>query len=168
MTGRIHDCNSAFVPADQVKEAIFAREIAIGGSITEDSLTGYTLTSGDGAYGAAVELLQAGSTPIIAGKTHFMLTRIGATDVSVATPYLIRLIWGISDVATAEAAKQYTTFGMYPSGVGANVTGGAIVLPFPRLPAGTKVWAKCKNATNGATVTFLIGIYEFPNTDAIV
>jgi hypothetical protein len=97
-----------------------------------------------------------------------MLTRIGAVGVSVATPYLVRLIWGISDVATAEAAKQYTTFGMYPSGVGANVTGGAIVIPFPRLPAGTKVWAKCKNATNGATVSFLIGIFETPNTTAIV
>ena len=168
MTGKIHDCNSAFVPADNVRQAMFAREVALGASITEDNLTGYTLTSGNNAFGAAVEILQAGSTPVIAGKTHFILTRIGATNVSVASPYLVRFIWGISDVATAEAAKQYTTFGMYPSGVGANVTGGAIVIPFPRLPAGTKVWAKCKNATNEATVSFLVGIFEFPNTVAIV
>ena len=168
MGGNLHDCNSAFIPANQVREAMFAREIVFGAGITEDSLTGYTLTSGNNEFWVAVEILQAGTTPVITGKTHFILTRIGATAVSKASPYLVRFIWGISDISTAVAAKQYTTFGMYPSGVGVNVTGGAIVIPFPRLPAGTKIWAKCKNVTNNATISFLVGIYEFPDGAAIV
>ena len=43
----------------------------IGNGAVEDSLTGYTLTSGNNAFGTEVLLLDTGDTPIVAGKLYF-------------------------------------------------------------------------------------------------
>lgn len=144
-----------------VKDALLNCTRVFGSGITEDSITGYSVASGNNAFGSETLLLDTGTTPVVPGKTHFVVKRVGFIAVSSTTPYLIRLIYGTGTVGDAETAKQYTTFGIYPTGSGSNLGAVATEITFPRIAAGTKVWVKCKNATNAATVTLLIGIIEY-------
>jgi hypothetical protein len=141
-----------------LEEHIHNKMKVFGSGITRDSLTGYSLTAGTSSgFGTETLLLDTGSTPVDVGETYFDLHRFAPVVISSATPYLIRLIYGTGTVA----AGQYTTFGIYPTGTGSNVAASAVELTFPRLAAGTKVWAKIKNATNSATMTCLIGLHEY-------
>lgn len=132
-----------------------------GNGGTEDSLTGYTVVSGNGAFGSEIEILSAAQTPIDAGKRYFDLHKLVPLTLSSGTVYLVRIIWGTGTVAAAETAKQYTTIVVTSTGTGSNVRGTAIQFLMKRVAAGTTVWAKCKNATNLANVTFLVGLHEY-------
>jgi len=134
-----------------------------GDGAVHASLTGYTVISGNGAFGAEVLLFDVAQTPHTAGMRFFDLHRLAPLALSSATVYLLRFIWGTGTVADAEAAEQYSTLPMISTGVGALVKGSAMDMMMPRLAVGTKVWAKCKNATNLATLTLLVGKHEYPD-----
>jgi hypothetical protein len=133
----------------------------IGDGGIEDSLTGYTIISGNGVFGAETIILTSLQTPLTLGKLFFDLHKFNPLSVSSATVYYIRVIYGTGTVAEAETAKQYTTICIISTGVGANIKGASIDYKMKRLPIGTKIWAKCKNATNLATVTGLFGMHEY-------
>ncbi len=147
----------------EVERHIHNREIWFGNGAVEDSLTPYTIVSGNNLFGAAVLLLDTGDTPVDTGMVKFDPHKIEVVSVDTNSEYLIRLIWGSGTAAAAETAKQYTTFPVVPSGIGANVSGDAIETKAKRILCGIdKVWMKCKNATNLAEILVQIGIHEYP------
>lgn len=146
---------------EEIEGHIHNNEIWLGNAQTEDSLTGFTLTSGNADFGNEVLLLDTGDTPIVSGKKYFDLHRVFVTAISNNTPFYIRLIYGTGTVGAAESARQYTTMLVESSGVGSNISVTPSDVIFPHLAVATKVWAKCKNATNLATVAILIGLHEY-------
>ena len=147
----------------EIERHLHNSEIWFGDGAVEDSLTPYTLVSGDGVFGAAVELLAPGDTPFVAGNTRFDPHRVLPELIDTGTLYLIRLIWDEVSAAAGEAARQYTTFPVFPTGIGSNIDGSITEVISKRLYSGTDyLWAKCKNATNLAEVDILIGIHEYP------
>jgi len=145
----------------EVEHHFHNHERWLGNGAVADSLTGYQLTSGNAAFGSEVELLTAVQTPIQAGHMFFDLHSIFITALTSATPYILRFIFGTGTVAAAEAAGQYTSCLITSSGVGTNLKGSPTPLLMARHLSGTKIWAKCKNATNLATIDILIGIHEY-------
>lgn len=148
--------------AYETEKHLHNREVWFGAGITEDSLTPYTVISGNGAYGTEVLLLDTTDTPVISGKKYYDPHKIEIASVDTATPYLVRLIWGSGTVGDAETAKQYSTFPVTPSGVGSNVSGAPVPVIIRRLESGgAKLWAKTKNATNLAEIDIYLGIHEY-------
>jgi len=65
----------------------------------------------------------------------------------------------------AEAAGSYTDIMLINDVSKANTAGGVpSPLRTPRLPVGTKFWAKVKNATNLSEIDLYIGIHEYDNS----
>lgn len=147
---------------DEIERHFHNNEIWIGNGGVEDSLTPYTIVSGDGAFGSAVQLLAPGDTPFVSGNTRFDPHRVDPLDIDTATTYYIRLIWDEVSASAGEAARQYTTFPVTPQGVGSNVSGNIADVLARRAVSGVDyLWAKCKNASNLAEIQFLFGIHEY-------
>ena len=130
------------------------------------SLTAYTAISGSGTWGAdendEAQLLGTADTPAITGMAKFDLHRLFMVAFSAATVYYIRIVWGTGTMADAITAGQYSDVPVATNVTPANkATGSPIDIIMPRIAAGTKVWAQCMNATDNATVTFLIGLHEY-------
>lgn len=137
------------------------QNVWLGNGAVEDSLTGYTVTSGNGAFGAETLLIDVADVPKRTGNIKFDISFFSPLTISSATVYIVRLIWGTGLVAAAEAANQYTEIAVSSTGVGSTVRGFPMPVTMPDIVVGTKVWAKCKNATNLATITFLIAEHEY-------
>jgi hypothetical protein len=126
-----------------------------------ERLSPFTVTSGNGTFGAATNVLGSADTPFRARMTTFDPREIHAVSVSVATQWILRWIWGTASQteAQAEAALQYSNVIIQQ----AVVTG----ISFPqevrmyRLPSTSQIWVKGENATNNATLTFLFQIHEY-------
>ena len=149
---------------EEIEHHLHNNEIWFGsdGGVSEDNLTPYTLISGDGAFGAAVELLAPGDTPFVTDMTRFDPHRMVPIRIDTATLYLIRFIWDDVSVNAGESARQYTTIPVFPTGVGANLDGTVAEMIARRAYSGTDyMWAKCKNASNLAEVDIIIGIHEY-------
>ena len=137
-------------------------EIWFGGSATEDSLSPYTIISGNNLFGAAVELLAPSDTPFVTGKTRFDPHRVMPIRIDTASLYLVRLIWDDVSAVAGESARQYTTFPVFPTGVGANIDGTVTEVLARRAYSSTDyLWAKCKNVTNLAEIDIIIGLHEY-------
>lgn len=129
----------------------------------EASLTPYRAISGDGVFGIdgddEAEVLGTDDTPVIAGKNFYMLHKLLVLAASAATVYILRIVYGTGTMGDAESAGQYSDVGFIrETGVG---RGAPIELKMPMLRAGTdKVWIRAKNATDNATIDFLVGLHE--------
>ena len=146
----------------EIERHLHNTEIWFGDGAVEDSLTPYTLVSSDGAFGPAVELLAPGDTPFVAGNTRFDPHRILPERIDTGSLYLVRLIWDAVSVIAGESARRYTTFPVFPTGIGANIDGSVVDALARRAYSGTDyLWAKCKNATDVAEVDIIIGIHEY-------
>jgi hypothetical protein len=127
----------------------------------EASLAPYRAISGAGVFGADANdealVLGTADTPATAGMTKFDAHRILVTAASVATDWVLRLIYGTGTMADAETAGQYTDTMIQEARKGAPMD-----LIMPRTDcASCKVWLRAKNATDDATVDFFIGIHEY-------
>ena len=128
-----------------------------------DSLTTFQAISGNGAFGAACNVLGSADTPFRAGMLYFDPREWSIVDVSDAHPYIVKLIWGTAaqTEAQAEAAMQYSTFVVHqPTANGQNKPQEGRILR--RIP-GNQIWIKVKNQTNLATMDFLLTIHEYPS-----
>lgn len=129
----------------------------------EAGLTPFQAISGNGVFGAdgndEAKVIGTDDTPITAGKNFYMLHKLLVLDASVATVYLLRIVYGSDTMANNEAAGQYSDVGFIrESGVG---RGAPIELKMVMLRVGTdKVWIRAKNATDNATIDFLVGLHE--------
>jgi hypothetical protein len=130
-----------------------------------DVLASFRATSGADAYGGdagdAAQVLGAADTPILAGKTLFDLRQLLVTGMSSGTPYKLRLVWGTGTMADAIIAGQFSEQTLVGLVGGALVNGTPIPMLMPRLAAGTQVWVQAWNATDNATIDFLVGIHEY-------
>jgi len=129
----------------------------------EAGLTPFQAISGNGDFGGDADdeakVLGSDDTPAITNKQFFDPHRILVITVSAATAYILRIIYGTGTMADAEAAGQYSDVPyIRESGVG---RGRPIETMMPKLAVGTKVWIRAKNATDNATIDFLIGMHEY-------
>lgn len=146
----------------EIEHHIHRRSIFFGNGATVDSLTPYTLTSGNGDFGSEVLLLDTTDTPVVAGNKFYDPHEVFFVDSSETTSYIIRFVWGNGTIGDAESANQYTTFPFQKIISTGNANGSIEDIGIKRLVCGYhKLWAKCKNVTNLATVTLFFGIHEY-------
>ena len=74
-----------------------------GAGTTEDSFTGFTIISGNGIYGAEVEIFSSAFT-MGANDKSFDFHHILPLTATAASLYYIRIIWGTGTVGDAETA----------------------------------------------------------------
>ena len=133
-----------------------------GLNAVEASLTPYVFTSGGGAFGAAVQILQPADTPFIAGKLFFKLPRALVTNINAFEPIILRVLWGAGTENQAELAGQYSDFGLLRLSTLTIAGGVPLELNSPKLAVNTfNVWGKIKSATITTTVSLLFGTQEF-------
>ncbi len=130
------------------------------------TLSPFQAISGDNTYGAdtndEAKVIGSDDTPIIAGKSYFDPHFLFVEDVSHASMYMLRIIWGTGTMANAILAGQYSEEPVQSDPTNPQqANGAAIKLHMPRLTAGTKVWVQAWHATDNATIDFLIGIHEY-------
>jgi hypothetical protein len=132
----------------------FERWFGVGGQ----TLTPFTIDSGNNDWGAWVAILAAGDTPAIAGSVYYDPHRIEVVATERNTPYRVQLAFGATGAA-ALTAGQYTEIIFSPA---SNlVDAGPQNVHSRRIAAGTPLWARCWNAGDTATLTFFLGIHEY-------
>lgn len=119
----------------------------------DDTLTPFTLTSGNNAYGTAIPIVGSADTPIDPDGIFYMVRKILCTNLSANTPYKIKFAWGAS-----WAAGNITEV-MFAS-TAANFRSNVTDINMQDLPSGTILWAACWNATNLATCDLFISMHE--------
>lgn len=129
----------------------------------EAGLTPFQAISGNGDFGGdpndEAKVLGTDDTPAITNKKFFDLHRILVLTSSAATAYILRIVYGTGTMADAESAGQYTdVVFIRESGVG---RGAPISVMMPKLAVDNKVWIRAKNATDNATIDFLVGLHEY-------
>ncbi len=127
----------------------------------EVSLNMFRAITGTSAFGvdANDEALVFGTddTPAITGMVWFDLHRIWVDATSNANPYYLRIVYGTGTMTSSEGLGQYTDVPISDAR-----KGGPIPIIMPRRVCGSdKVWIRAKNATNNATIDFLVGSHEY-------
>ena len=123
--------------------------------------------SGHNAYGTdandAALVLGTDDTPRITGMTRFDLHRLFIAAVSVNTPWKLRIIYGSGSMLEAIASGQYTEVVLAQDDTNPQQAVGIPVdVIMPRIHCETdKVWVQVWNATNDATIDFLVGLHEY-------
>jgi hypothetical protein len=78
---------------------------------------------------------------------------------SASSLYLCRIIWGIGTMAEAITAKQYSEW-PYFRGNADNVR-KVRTTTTPLIPINYKVWLQTMNATDNATIDFVVGVHGY-------
>jgi len=129
-------------------------------------LTPFVAISGAGDFGADLndeaKVLGPDDTPVRVGSTTFDMRRLSIVDVSNATLFFLRLVYGAAGqtMAASEAAGQFTEVAVQQQTAAGQNRPQEIMLE--RRPVGSQLWVRAKNATNNATVSFVVGIHEYP------
>lgn len=132
----------------------------------EGGLTSYQAISGSGDYGGDADdeakILGTDDTPVSSGYAYFDMHHMLIVDVSQATPYILRVVWGTGTMADAITAGQYSTVAVEADPTNPQQSSGLpMPVMMPRVAAGSKLWIQAQNATDNATIDFLIGIHEY-------
>jgi hypothetical protein len=122
----------------------------------------YRATSGAGVYGA-----DAGDTAQLFGATDIPIPGMVVGDFdeilvvvnSSSTLYLCRILWAATTVADAIAAGNYSEFPYFRAT--ADTTRLKAFVPTPLIGADQRVWLQCMNATNNATMDFVVGVHGY-------
>ncbi|HUV28110.1 MAG TPA: hypothetical protein VMW34_12160 [Anaerolineales bacterium] len=134
---------------------------------TADDLAVFQCISGNAVYGADADdealVIGTDNTPFRAGMTLFDFHRILIIDFSHGAPYMMRFAWGDTTLAQAIIDEQYTMIPVLTPNLPVAQSGGIVFeIMMPRIRAGIdQVWAQCKNATDDATLDFLVGLHEY-------
>lgn len=130
---------------------------------TEDSLTLFRAVSGNGDFGAdandEAKVIGSDDTPVISGMAKSDMHRILVVATSSQTTYVVRVVYGTGTMAAAISANQYSTFPYIKES--ASGRGAPANIQIGRKDAGTKIWIQVKNATNNATLDFLVQSHEY-------
>jgi hypothetical protein len=127
----------------------------------------YRATSGAAVYGA-----DAGDTAQVFGTADVPIAGMVTGDFdeililanTSSTVYLCRVVWGTGTLAAAVALGQYSEFPYFRAT--ADTTRIKAVVPTPLLPITigglpVQIWLQCMNATNNATLDFVIGVHGY-------
>jgi hypothetical protein len=134
---------------------------------TPGTITAFRAISGNNTYGAdasdEASILGTADAPIIAGNTKLDIHRIIIVGVSSDTHYKLRIVYGSGTMADAITAAQYTEVIVKFDSVNPQQSAGVpIEVIMPRITSGTdKVWVQAWNATDNATIDFLVGLHEY-------
>lgn len=132
----------------------------------ENGLTSFQCISGNGDFGSdandEAKIFGPDDTPFISGQTLFDPGNVLIVGVSSGTPYVLRMVWSDTDILTGIAAGDYTSEHILFDSANPQLSAGVpIRFDCPKLPVGTKVWMQCKNATDNATLDFLIDSHGY-------
>jgi hypothetical protein len=131
-----------------------------------DLLTPFRAISGANTYGgdANDEALVLGTddTPIISGMVRYDLHRIMMVNASSQTAYKLRIVYGSGTMADAITAGQFSELVIMSDPAASQVPHDVFEVMMPRGTCGvTKVWVQAWNATDNATIDFLVGLHEY-------
>ena len=122
--------------------------------------------SGNGTWGADAndEALLFGTDDLLTelgtGLTYGDMDKILFLANSSTTPYIVRIIWGTGTMAAAVTANQYTEIAFLRAVADTNRK--VYELKMPKVGVvGYKLWAQCQNATNNATIDFILGVHAY-------
>lgn len=127
----------------------------------EDSLTAFRAISGNAAYGSdandEAKIFGTSDTPLISGQTYFDIGGLLIVGVSNDDPFILRIVWDTTDMATGIAAGQYSTIMVKFDTTNPQLSAGIpLATNSPKIAVGNKVWIQTKNATNNATIDFFL------------
>ena len=132
----------------------------------ENTLNPFTAISGNGVFGADADdeakVLGTSDTPLMGSNIKYDLHRVFLVDLSVDTPYIFRLICGVTTMAQAITDGDYSTFMAQNNPTGNKAGGFPLVVMMPRNTCGVdKIWMQIACATDNATATFFVGVHEY-------
>jgi hypothetical protein len=132
----------------------------------DDTLAPFRAISGNNTYGAdandEAQVLGTEDTPIIAGMVRYDLHRIMMVGASSQTVYKLRVVYGTGTMADAITAGQFSEICIMSDPSAAQVPHDVFEVIMPRGTCGsTKVWVQAWNATDNATIDFLVGLHEY-------
>jgi len=125
------------------------------------SIVGFSIVSGNNAFGNWVQVLGSTDTPCKAGYKYFDAHSVLVTSANDTNPFLVQIIAGESaDIVANLAAEMHSEF---PFEAATNqINGGEFAIMSSRVPAGTKVWARCICiGSNAKTIVMFAGIHEY-------
>ena len=123
------------------------------------TLNPFILESGNNAWGAAEQLLGSADTPHFSGNRRFDFHRALVVANSANTIYRIQFIWSTVDAATGITDESFSEFMFIRDAASSQ---RKIFETWSRkIAVGTKVWGRCWNATNLATVSLFCGLHEY-------
>lgn len=95
-------------------------------------------------------------------QTKLDIHKIFVTASSVTTIWYLRFIYGTGTMADAIIAGQYSTIPLVADAAQGGSIDVIIPIMMPRITIGThKMWVQGKNATNNATIDFLVGVHGY-------
>jgi hypothetical protein len=133
----------------------------------DDTLSPFRAISGADDWGGdaddEAQVFGTDDTPFIAGNPKFDIHRILIVATSVDTHWKLRFVWGTGTMAAAIAANQFSCFMLkFDSANPQQSAGIPVDVMMPRLNSGVdKVWLQAWNATDNATIDFLVGTHEY-------
>lgn len=126
---------------------------------TATSTAAFTLTSGNDTWGAWLQILGSGDTPVVAGQIKYDVHRILITTTNQVAVWFIQLAFGASG-ADALTANTFCSFVYNPAGP-TDKTSPIDVLT-RRQANGTLAWARAwAVGANGKTISFMFGLHEY-------
>jgi hypothetical protein len=119
----------------------------------------FTITAGDNAFGAWVQIADINDTPFELGKAFFDIHKIHIESATGSSTYCIQISFGETG-AVGLSSKTYSTIPLTPA---SNIIdSGPIRTGGIRQAAKTKVWARCKRrGQNGGSIDFYYGFHEY-------
>ena len=134
-------------------------------SVSESGMpTSFRAISGTANYGTDVndEALVWGLYDTMGTDAKLDLHQIFVTAASTTTLWIVRIIYGAGTMADAITAGQFTEIPIIADAAQNGSIDVILKLMMPRITIGThKIWIQAKNATNNATIDFIIGGHSY-------
>ena len=128
-----------------------------------NTLAPFVATSSTNDYGAEVKVLGTDDTPIFTDSKRFDINEIFILDSTEASVWKLRTVWGTGTRADAVAAEQFSEEVVMIDPTNPQQSAGMAVMVriIPLVVGVDKVWIQGWNATNNATIDFLVGVHEY-------
>jgi hypothetical protein len=172
LKGILNKTISIFAETKEIETHLHSNVFAFGAAATPDgeihradralgNATPFTLTSGNAAMGAWVQIFGSADTPVVAGKTFFDFNKVLVISASDNNFFIVQISYGeASELANNIATGEYTEFGFVRQST--QIQSDTVLTQIKRIPSGTKVWARCAcNGQNAKTMSFIAALHEY-------
>lgn len=149
--------------ADQSGVNPWATSVSTGGMPTSyRCISGSSAFGGDASDEAQIwglyDTLSVGGTTQVKLDLHEMFI----TASSVTTMWILRIVYGTGTLADAITAGQFSCFPLIADAAQNGAIDIIVPIMMPRTTIGThKIWIQGKNATDNATLDFLVGLHGY-------
>jgi hypothetical protein len=127
--------------------------------INAGAIVPFELTAGNDTWGAWLQILGSGDTPVIPTMTKFDIHKWTTTTTDSITPWYIQIGFGTSG-AQAVTDNTFCSFVFVPASSSDRTT--PITLQTRRIAAGTLAWARGWSVgANGKKASFMFGLHEY-------